>query len=63
MQPLICIKSVDSDIVISPWIRRDGAYEEEELENLMNAMSIYPDAMLVGEREKLSELTSGYDHV
>ena len=60
MQPLICIKSIDSDVVISQWIRITGAYEEEEVENVMNAMSVYPNAMFVGKTiEKLLHLTSG----
>ena len=60
MQPLICVKSIDSDVVISQWIRITGAYEEEEVENVMNAMSVYPNAMFVGKTiEKFPHLTSG----
>ena len=38
----------EDDLVISDYIARTGAWELENVENLMKAMSLYKDAVLVG---------------
>ena len=38
----------EEDLVISDYIARTGAWELENVENLMKAMSLYKDAVLVG---------------
>ena len=46
VEAVICVK--EEDLVISDYIARTGAWELENVENLMKAMSLYKDAVLVG---------------
>ena len=46
VEAVICVKK--DDLYVSDSIAKTGAWEAENVHNLMKAMSLYKDAVLVG---------------